>query len=134
MYENYPFWATFFTRLGFSVVLSDSSSKAIYEKGIETIPSESVCYPGKLVHGHIMNLIEKNVDFIFYPSLTYSKKMKIQRQNNHLINCPIVISYPEVIKNNVDELREKEIPYYHPFLPFDQKDKLAKRLYEILKT
>lgn len=66
MYENYPFWATFFTRLGFSVVLSDSSSKAIYEKGIETIPSESVCYPGKLVHGHIMNLIEKNVDFIFY--------------------------------------------------------------------
>ena len=121
MYENYPFWATFFTRLGFSVVLSDSSSKAIYEKGIETIPSESVCYPGKLVHGHIMNLIEKNVDFIFYPSLTYSKK-EDSKANNHY-NCPIVISYPEVIKNNVDELREKEIPYYHPFLPFDQKDK-----------
>ena len=131
MYENYPFWATFFTRLGFSVVLSDSSSKAIYEKGIETIPSESVCYPGKLVHGHIMNLIEKNVDFIFYPSLTYSKK-EDSKANNHY-NCPIVISYPEVIKNNVDELREKEIPYYHPFLPFDQKDKLAKRLYEIFE-
>lgn len=131
MYENYPFWVTFFTKLGFSVVLSDPSSKAIYEKGIETIPSESVCYPGKLVHGHIMNLIEKQVDFIFYPSLTYSKK-EDPEANNHY-NCPIVISYPEVIKNNVDDLREKDIHYYHPFLPFDHKDKLAKRLYDIFE-
>ncbi len=131
MYENYPFWFTFFTNLGFEVVLSDSSSKAIYEKGIETIPSESVCYPGKLVHGHIMNLIEKDVDFIFYPSLTYSKK-EDQKADNHY-NCPIVISYPEVIKNNMDELKEKQVKYYHPFLPFDHKDKLAKRLYDVFE-
>ena len=131
MYENYPFWFTFFTNLQFEVVLSDPSSKAIYEKGIETIPSESVCYPAKLVHGHMMNLVEKDVDFIFYPSLTYSKK-EDPKANNHY-NCPIVISYPEVIKNNMDELHEKQVKYYHPFLPFDHKDKLAKRLYDVLE-
>ncbi len=131
MYENYPFWVTFFTNLGFRVILSDPSSQALYEKGMETIPSESVCYPGKLVHGHIMNLIEKGVDFIFYPSLMYSKQ-EDEKANNHY-NCPIVISYPEVIKNNVDELREKQILYLKPFLPFDQKKKLAKRLYDELE-
>ena len=132
MYENYPFWVTFFTKLKFQVILSDPSSKEIYEKGIETIPSESVCYPGKLVHGHIMNLIEKNVDFIFYPSLTYSKKEDLNATNHY--NCPVVISYPEVIKNNVDALREKDVDYYHPFLPFHEKEKLAKRLYDIFKN
>ena len=132
MYENYPFWVTFFTKLGFRVVLSDPSSQEIYEKGMETIPSESVCYPGKLVHGHIMNLIEKDVDFIFYPSLTYAKKEDSGADNHY--NCPIVISYPEVIKNNVDDLREKDIIYLKPFLPFDQKKKLAKRLYDELEA
>ena len=132
MYENYPFWVTFFTKLGFRVVLSDPSSQEIYEKGMETIPSESVCYPGKLVHGHIMNLIEKDVDFIFYPSMTYAKKEDSGADNHY--NCPIVISYPEVIKNNVDDLREKDIIYLKPFLPFDQKKKLAKRLYDELEV
>lgn len=131
MYENYPFWVTFFTKLGFKVVLSDPSSQALYEKGMETIPSESVCYPGKLVHGHVMNLIGKGVDFIFYPSLIYSRQ-EDEQANNHY-NCPIVISYPEVIKNNMDELREKQILYLKPFLPFDQKKKLAKRLYDELE-
>ncbi|MCU7201737.1 2-hydroxyacyl-CoA dehydratase [Turicibacter sanguinis] len=131
MYENYPFWVTFFTNLNFSVILSDPSSNQLYEKGMETIPSESVCYPGKLVHGHIMNLVEKKVDFIFYPSLTYSKQ-EDKKADNHY-NCPIVISYPEVIKNNLDVLREKDILYLKPFLPFDQKDKLAKRLHEVFK-
>jgi predicted nucleotide-binding protein (sugar kinase/HSP70/actin superfamily) len=69
IYENYPFWFTLFTELGFRVQLSDRSSTKIYEKGIETIPSESVCYPGKLVHGHIIDLIEKGVNFIFYPCI-----------------------------------------------------------------
>lgn len=131
MYENYPFWVTFFTNLGFSVILSDPSSKALYEKGMDTIPSESVCYPGKLVHGHIMNLVEKEVDFIFYPSLTYSKQEDKNADNHY--NCPIVISYPEVIKNNMDVLREKDIPYLKPFLPFDKKSKLAKRLQDVLE-
>ena len=128
LFENYPFWATFFKELDFSVVLSDESSKKLYEKGMETIPSESVCYPAKLVHGHIMDLIEKEVDTIFYPSIIYSTKEDDQAANN--FNCPVVTSYPEVIKLNVDELREKQVRYMNPFLPFTEPKKLIIRLYE----
>ena len=131
MYEDYPFWFTFFTELGYRVVLSSNTSKKIYEKGIETIPSESVCYPGKLVHGHIMDLIEKGIDTIFYPCIANEVKEQKEAQNN--FNCPIVTSYPEVIKNNVDLLREKNIKFIHPFLPFDNKKRLTKRLYEELQ-
>ncbi|WP_089611641.1 2-hydroxyacyl-CoA dehydratase [Dehalobacterium formicoaceticum] len=130
IYENYPFWFTFFTDLGFQVVLSDRSSNKIYEKGIETIPSESVCYPGKLVHGHVMDLVEKGLDFIFYPCITHERK-EDEGAPNHF-NCPIVISYPEVIKNNVDVLREKGIRYLKPFLPFAHEKRLITRLYEEL--
>lgn len=132
MYENYPFWHTFFTELGFRVELSDRSSNKIYEKGIESIPSESVCFPGKLVHGHIMNLIEKDIKFIFYPCITYEKQ-EHQEADNHF-NCPIVISYPEVIKNNVDVLRDEQIFYLHPFLPYDDPKRLGKRLHEELNV
>ena len=128
LFENYPFWATFFKQLGFSVVLSDESSKKIYEKGMETIPSESVCYPAKLVHGHIIDLIEKNVDTIFYPSIIYSNYEDKQAAKN--FNCPVVTSYPEVIKLNVDEITEKNIRYMNPFLPFTDIKKLATRLFE----
>lgn len=131
MYEDYPFWFTLFTELGFRVELSDRSSNKLYEKGIETIPSESVCYPGKLVHGHIMNLIEKDVKFIFYPCLTHEQRE--QRDANNHFNCPIVVSYPEVIKNNVDILREKDILYMRPFLPYHNKKSFIIRLYEELK-
>lgn len=128
MYENYPLWHTFLTELGFRVVLSDRSSKEIYELGIETMPSESVCYPGKLVHGHIVNLINKDIRTIFYPSITYEKKEQEGADNHY--NCPIVTSYPEVIKNNIDELREKNIKFLKPFLPLDHFKRLEKRLYE----
>lgn len=131
LYENYPFWFTFFTRLGFRVELSDRSSNKIYEKGIETIPSESVCYPGKMVHGHIMNLIEKGIKFIFYPCITYEKKEQKEADNH--FNCPIVVSYPEVIKNNVDVLREKEILFLKPFLSLDDEKSLFKGLSIALK-
>ncbi|WP_066637941.1 2-hydroxyacyl-CoA dehydratase [Desulfolucanica intricata] len=130
IYENYPFWFTLFTELGFRVELSDKSSNSLYEKGIETIPSESVCYPGKLVHGHIMNLVEKGIKFIFYPCITHEKKEQ-QEANNHY-NCPIVISYPEVIKNNMDVIRSESILYMKPFLPFDNEKRLIKRLCEEL--
>ncbi|NMA02680.1 MAG: 2-hydroxyglutaryl-CoA dehydratase, partial [Clostridia bacterium] len=132
IYENYPFWFTFFTQLGFKVVLSGRSSNKIYEKGIETIPSESVCYPGKLVHGHIMDLVEKDIKFIFYPSITWEKKE--QKEADNSFNCPIVISYPEVIKNNVDVLRKKGILYLHPFLPYDNPKEMVKRLSEELEV
>ena len=132
IYENYPFWFTLFTELGFSVELSDRSSNKVYEKGIETIPSESVCYPGKMVHGHIMDLIEKEVKFIFYPCITHEQQEQKDADNH--FNCPIVVSYPEVVKNNIDTLREKNILYMKPFLPFDNEKKMLKRLYEELKV
>ena len=128
MYEDYPFWFTFFTELGFSVVLSERSSKAIYEKGMETIPSESVCYPAKLAHGHIADLLEKGVDFIFYPCLTHEKKEQ-EEADNHF-NCPIVISYPEVIKQNVGPIRSGQVRFMYPFLPFHHKRRLTERLAE----
>ena len=132
MYEDYPFWFTLFTGMGFRVVLSDRSSIKLYEKGIETIPSESVCYPGKLVHGHIMNLIEKGIRFIFYPSITHEQQEQ-KNADNHF-NCPIVVSYPEVIKNNMDVLREEKILFMKPFLPFDNEDRLINRLHKELEV
>ena len=101
MYENYPFWFKFFTDLGFRVVLSPPSTHKIYEMGIESIPSESECYPAKLVHGHIKWLIEAKVDFIFYPCIPY-ERVEFKDASNHY-NCPIVTSYAENIKNNVEK-------------------------------
>lgn len=131
MYENYPFWFTFFTKLGFRVELSPRSSKEIYELGIETIPSESACYPAKIVHGHIISLINKGINFIFYPCIPYEQKEQVQADNNY--NCPMVTSYPEVIKNNMDILRNKKIKFMNPFLPIDNKNRLIKRLFDELK-
>ncbi len=128
MYENYPFWHTFFTELGFKVVLSDHSNRTIYEKGIESIPSESLCYPAKIVHGHIVNLIEKGVKAIFYPCIMYENKEFEHGDNSY--NCPIVTSYSEAIKLNVEELVENDIKYMNPFLPL-KSDNLFKRIQEL---
>ncbi|MCR5032161.1 MAG: 2-hydroxyacyl-CoA dehydratase [Lachnospiraceae bacterium] len=116
MYENYPFWFTFFTRLGYRVVLSPMSTHKIYELGIESIPSESECYPAKLAHGHISWLLHQGVKFIFYPSVFYERK-EVEGAGNHY-NCPIVTSYSENIKNNVEELRTEHIDFRNPFLSF----------------
>ena len=132
LYENYPFWVTFFTELKFRVELSPRSSKKIYELGMETIPSESACYPAKIVHGHITSLINKNVDIIFYPCLPY-EKIEYSDCDNYY-NCPMVTSYPEVIKNNMDDLRDKGIVYMNPFLPMDNKKRLMERLYKVFKV
>ena len=126
MYENYPFWFTLLTSLGFRVILSQHSNKSIYEKGLETIPSESTCYPAKLCHGHILSLIEKGVDTIFYPSIVYEKK-EYKDANNHY-NCPIVISYPEVVKNNIDEIKSDHFKFIAPFLSLDNERVLVKRI------
>ena len=132
MYEDYPFWFTFFNDLGYRVVLSARSSKNIYELGMETIPSESVCYPGKLVHGHIMNLINRGVKKIFYPCIPFNIK-EDEEAGNHF-NCPVVTSYPETIKANMDDLKENDVEFYHPFLPLDDKKKMLKRLIEELNN
>lgn len=131
MYENYPLWFTFLTELGFRVILSDRSSKKVYELGIETIPSESACYPAKMVHGHIMNLIQKGIKTIFYPCIPMEQN-EFKDADNHY-NCPIVTSYSEVIKNNMDIIKEKGIKYMNPFLALDDRKKLNKRLYDIFK-
>ncbi len=130
-YENYPFWFTFFTEMGYKVILSPESTRKIYELGIESIPSESECYPAKLAHGHIMWLIKQGLDFIFYPSVPYERK-EVEGANNHY-NCPIVASYSENIKNNVEELRNGHINYQNPFLSFESEDIISKRLINIMK-
>ena len=128
MYENYPLWFTLFTKLGFKVVLSDHSNHAMYETGIESMPSESVCYPAKLVHGHIMNLLKKGVKTIFYPCVMF-ENMEFASCDNHY-NCPIVQSYSEAIKLNVENLEQEKINYLNPFLPLEEKA-LLKRILEL---
>ena len=124
MYEDYPFWFTFLTKLGFRVIISEKSNRKTYEKGIESMPSESVCYPAKLAHGHIMSLLKQGINTIFYPCIPYSRK-EYDSSDNHY-NCPIVISYSEVIKNNIEELRSDKVKYINPFLPIDDIKNLVK--------
>lgn len=130
-YENYPFWFTFFTELGYKVVLSPESTRKIYELGIESIPSESECYPAKIAHGHIMWLLKQGIDFIFYPSVPY-ERCEVEGANNHY-NCPIVASYSENIKNNVEELKDPNINFQNPFLSFESEEIVTKRLIDIMK-
>ncbi|MBD7910155.1 2-hydroxyacyl-CoA dehydratase [Clostridium cibarium] len=131
MYENYPFWFTLLTNLGFRVELSPISSKKVYELGIETIPSESACYPAKISHGHIMSLINRGIKTIFYPCIPYERK-EFNDANNHY-NCPMVTSYPEVIKNNMDIIKDNDIKFMEPFLSLEDKDGLAARIVEEFK-
>ena len=130
MYEDYPFWFRFFTELGYSVKLSGRSTKAIYELGMETIHSESVCYPGKIVNGHVIDLINKGVEKIFYPGIPYNIKEDDQSDNHY--NCPIVISYTEAINSNIDEIKSGRVKLLKPFLPIHDKKKMKKRTYEEL--
>ncbi|MBR1740380.1 MAG: 2-hydroxyglutaryl-CoA dehydratase, partial [Lachnospiraceae bacterium] len=128
MYENYPFWFTFFTELGYRVVLSPESSRKIYELGIESIPSESECYPAKLAHGHISWLIKQGIDYIFYPCIPY-ERTETKEANNHY-NCPIVTSSGETIKNTAEQLRDDRIKSQNPFMSFENEEILTKRLVE----
>ena len=126
IYENYPFWATFFKELGFRVILSPKSTRKLYELGMDTIPSESECYPAKLSHGHIKWLINEGVKTIFYPCVFYEKKEKDTAQNH--FNCPIVVSYSENLKNNVEEIVEGEVRYLRPFIAFTDEKTAYQRL------
>ena len=128
MYEDYPFWFTFLTNLGFRVIISDKSTRKTYEDGMESMPSESVCYPAKLSHGHIENLLQKGIKTIFYPCMPFSRKEYEKADNKY--NCPIVISYSEVLKNNVEGLKNPEIKFINPFLPFDTPN-LVKKILEL---
>ena len=116
MYENFPFWAVFFKKLRYHVTLSPQSTRQIYELGIESIPSESECYPAKLVHGHISWLIHQGVKFIFYPCIPYERNESPEAGNHY--NCPMVTSYAENIKNNVEELKTEHVDFMNPFMAF----------------
>ncbi len=128
MYENYPLWFTFFTKLGFCVIVSDRSTHALYESGMDSIPSESVCYPAKLAHGHVKNLLDKGIKTIFYPCVPYEQK-EYSGAGNHY-NCPIVTSYPEVIYNNMEEVRS--IKFMHPFVNLDDRKSFVNQMTECL--
>lgn len=130
MYENYPLWFTFFTELGFSVKLSGRSTHDIYEKGIDSIPSESACYPAKLVHGHIQDLIDKGVKTIFYPCIPY-EQIEYSAAGNHF-NCPMVTSYPEVIYNNMDVVRQHDIKFMFPFVNLADKPSFKRQMIKSL--
>ena len=128
MFENYPFWFTFFTNLKYEVVLSPTSTRKIYELGIESIPSESECYPAKLAHGHITWLLKQGIQFIFYPCIPYERNEFSDAVNHY--NCPIVTSYAENIKNNVDELKDPSITFMNPFLSLTNEATVTQRLVE----
>lgn len=119
MYDLAPFWNALFTDLGFEVVLSGKSSKDIYFKGQYTIPSDTVCYPAKLMHGHIQALIEKGVDYIFYPSITYNVKEE-GADNNY--NCPVVAYYSELLSKNVDNIGS--VPFLYPYIDINSRKSL----------
>ena len=126
MYEDYPFWFTFFTKLGYRVILSPASTRQIYELGIESIPSESECYPAKLAHGHVQWLINHGIKYIFYPALFYERN-EFDEANNHY-NCPIVTSYSENIKNNVEAIADGNITFRNPFMSFRDEDTICSSL------
>lgn len=129
MYEHYPYWATFFKALGFSVVLSPRSTRKVYELGIESIPSENACYPAKIVHGHVQWLINKGVNFIFYPCVPYERN-EFSDSNNHY-NCPIVTSYAENIKNNIDDIENGKVRFLNPFMAFTNEEILTNQLVKV---
>ncbi|MBQ9633267.1 MAG: 2-hydroxyacyl-CoA dehydratase [Lachnospiraceae bacterium] len=129
LYENYPFWATFFKSLGFSVMLSPQSTRRIYELGIESIPSESECYPAKLAHGHVQWLINNGAEFIFYPCIPYERD-EFPDSNNHY-NCPIVTSYAENIKNNIDAISQGKVRFLNPFMAFSTQKILSDQLVKV---
>ena len=127
MYENLPFWFTFFTKLNFEVVLSPESSRKLYLKGQRTIPSDTVCYPAKLLHGHVEALVEAGVDAVWYPCMSYNNDEGIG--DNHY-NCPVVAYYPELIAANVPSL--KQTRFLDPYVGLWRHKDFGKRIAQLM--
>ncbi|MDE5763556.1 MAG: acyl-CoA dehydratase activase [Ruminococcus sp.] len=127
-YEQIPFWHTFFTELGFETVFSDESSREMYYLGQHTIPSDTVCYPAKLTHGHIENLLDKGVDFIFYPCMSYN--LDEGNSDNHF-NCPVVAYYPELLTAN--NLRLTGENFRHPYMDLNNRKNVIRVMRETLR-
>jgi predicted CoA-substrate-specific enzyme activase len=147
IYDNYPFWHTILTKLGFEVKISGRSNHEMFEKGMDSIAAENICYPAKLAHGHVVDLIEKGVDRIFYPCVPFEQDFTPESDNNY--NCPIVANYPQVIANNIEQLRgnrkeakypkgsiyrehhkNPEIDFIYPYFSLHKPDHVAKRIFE----
>ncbi|WP_240542295.1 acyl-CoA dehydratase activase-related protein [Bifidobacterium felsineum] len=128
MYENYPFWFTLLTSLGFKVMISGRSSHELFETGIESIASENICYPAKLVHGHIKWLLNKGVKTIFYPCVSYEENL-VPNTDNHY-NCPVVANYPLVVGANMPELRDPSVRYMHPYFNLANHELMVDRIVE----
>ncbi|PLS24292.1 acyl-CoA dehydratase activase-related protein [Bifidobacterium imperatoris] len=128
MYENYPFWFTLLTSLGFKVMISGRSSHELFETGIESIASENICYPAKLVHGHIKWLLNKGVKTIFYPCVSYEDNL-VPNTDNHY-NCPVVANYPLVVGANMPELRDPDVRYMHPYFNLANHELMVDRIVE----
>ena len=131
LYENFPYWATFFHHLGFRVVVSPFSTRAIYEMGMESIPSESECYPAKLAHGHVEWLAQHGVTTIFHPCVFYEYQETPDAQNHY--NCPMVVSYPENLKNNVEAITSGQVRYIRPFIAFTSEKTAEERLVKLCR-
>lgn len=130
VYENFPYWFTFFSMLGFRVLISDKSSKDLFNTGLDTMPSQTVCYPAKLVHGHIANLISRGIKRIFYPCIQMEVK---EDGTDNSYNCPVVCSYPELIRLNVDSLKTENVEYICPFLPLNEQRDMETSLIALMK-
>ena len=128
MYENYPFWFTLLTSLGFKVMISGRSSHELFETGIELIASENICYPAKLVHGHIKWLLNKGMKTIFYPCVSYEDNL-VPNTDNHY-NCPVVANYPLVVGANMPELRDPDVRYMHPYFNLANHELMVDRIVE----
>ena len=129
MFELLPFWHTFFTELGFGIALSEKSSRELYVSGQHTIPSDTVCYPAKLLHGHIESLLKQGVENIFYPCMSYNIDEKLG-DNNY--NCPVVAYYPEVIRSNVGDL--KKINFMSDYVGLHRPKDFVKKIYGIISS
>lgn len=132
LYENYPFWHTVLSQLGFSVILSRRSDHRTFTDGMDSIPSESVCFPAKLAHGHVIDLVRKGIKTIFYPDISYEQNLSPEANQHY--NCPIVLSYPEVIRHNVEALQTHQVRLIQPFLSLAKAHRrlMPKRLAEAL--
>ena len=130
VFELAPMWHTIFRKLGFKVEMTGFSDKRIYAKGQYTIPSDTACYPAKLMHGHVESLLEKGVDAVFYPCLTYNYHESNATDNFY--NCPVVAYYSEVLNGNMDSLHQDGVKFLYPYLAVNDKKQLAKGLCECL--
>ncbi|PXY89666.1 CoA activase [Bifidobacterium asteroides] len=129
MYEDYPFWFTLLTSLGFRVMISGRSNHELFESGMESIASENICYPAKLVHGHIHSLVDKGIKTIFYPCVTYEQELVPDTDNHY--NCPIVANYPVVIEANMGELKENGVRFMRPYFNLSNKEKMVERIVKV---